>query len=106
MAKKAQRDSYLHPHVCLACRKSFKLSSRAAPARCPDCAAELVVLNRKFAAPPRRDRDQWEKIAYLIDHGFRFQSVYGIDGQAVSYPSTLAEAKRFVVEYADQARSR
>lgn len=29
------------PHVCLACRKSFKLNRRADKTACPDCAGEL-----------------------------------------------------------------
>ena len=61
------------------------------------------MLSRKFAAPKMDDIAQWEKVAFLIEHGFLFYSVYQPFGngayQRISYPKTLAEAKEFVQLY-------
>jgi hypothetical protein len=60
----------------------------------------MIALNRKFSPPRSSDVDQWKKIEFLIEHGFRFQSVYEIinGGGAIriKYPKTLAEAKELV----------
>jgi hypothetical protein len=67
------------------------------------------MVDQKFAAPKMADVAQWQKVRYLIDHGFFFQSVYIPIGPGVSlrvkYPKTLAEAKRFVIEHQVQAIS-
>lgn len=51
---------------------------------------------------------QWEKVQFLVEHGFRFYPVYtrvesGVK-YLVRYPMTLAEAKNFVVAFREQAR--
>jgi len=59
----------------------------------------MTQLSRKFAAPKSKDKDQWRKIALLIERGFRFYSVYeqhGATKYKVAYPRTLAEAAEFV----------
>lgn len=63
------------------------------------------MLSRKFAAPRSKELAQWEKIRYLIDHGFRFYPVFepSCGGmKTVRYPATLAEAKDFVQRFAPQ----
>ena len=66
-----------------------------------------MQLSRKFSAPKTTDVDQWKKVEFLVAHGFHFQSVYEQreDGgrYKVDYPTTLAEAKTFVVTYKEQA---
>jgi hypothetical protein len=63
----------------------------------------MIMLSRKFSAPASRDKKQWEKVQFLVEHGFKFYSVYELlsDGvyQRVRYPETLQEAKEFVVRY-------
>ena len=57
-------------------------------------------LSRKFSAPKSSDLMQWRKVQYLVEHGFRFHTVYvpvapGVS-RSVDYPRTLQEAKAFV----------
>jgi hypothetical protein len=95
--------------ACLDCRKSFKRPvnpSEGIPTElpCPDCGEAAVNLGRHFKPPKRRDGRQWEKVRFLVEHGFRFQKIRtGSSGQSVPYPETLEEAKSFVVRYKDQA---
>ena len=65
----------------------------------------MIELNQKFQAPPRRDEAAWEVVEFLVDHGFRFDSVYECDERGNSrrvfgrYPRTMDEAREFVVRY-------
>ncbi len=67
----------------------------------------MVPLSRKFRAPRNRDVGQWDKVQYLVEHGFVFQSVYknpkDWKRSRVGYPKSLAEAKEFIKQYKDQA---
>ncbi len=74
--KEKYNISYLFPNVCFTCRKSFKKPLSEKPSICPNCTSEMVALNRKFSAPKAKDIDQWEKVQFLVNHGFLFQSVY------------------------------
>ncbi len=97
--KEGDAQSYLFPHVCLACRKSFRKPMSAAPRTCPQCSGNLTRLSRKFKAPKTRDLIQWAKVRFLVEHGFFFYSVYERSGSGevrVPYPKTLAEAKEFI----------
>ncbi|PKO67322.1 MAG: hypothetical protein CVU22_12365 [Betaproteobacteria bacterium HGW-Betaproteobacteria-16] len=103
--KDAQR--FLFPHVCFDCRKSFKKPASDEPRLCPQCSNPLAKLSRKFSAPASSDKAQWEKVHFLVEHGFLFQSVFEPSEsggqQRVPYPSTLEEARKFVVEFQAQA---
>jgi hypothetical protein len=106
-----ERDLYyaLFPFVCCACRKCFRKPYTTDSCRCPQCAGMMSMVSRKFAAPKMADVAQWQKVQYLVDRGFLFQSVYTTTSTGVllraKYPSTLAEAKRFVIEHQAQAIS-
>ncbi len=106
-AKQKHVQSYLFPHVCFACRKSFKKPRSQEQRACPQCGGQLIALSRKFAAPKISDIEQWKKVQYLVVHGFLFQPVYerGEDGvlYRVSYPDNLEEATEFVLKYQEQA---
>ena len=58
----------------------------------------MAILSRKFAAPWTDDLEQWEKVEFLVAHGFLFQSVYEASESGgrrkVAYPNSLAEANR------------
>jgi hypothetical protein len=75
--------------------------------RCPNCANPMVMLNRKFSSPKKRDAEQWEKVEQLVAHGFYFFSVYRIaeGGKkvAVPYPERLADVQNFVNEFSGQS---
>jgi hypothetical protein len=75
-AKASFIQNFRYPHVCLACRKVFKQPHSAVPRACPNCAELMIELSRKFAAPKSTDVAQWRKVAYLIQNGFHFESVY------------------------------
>jgi hypothetical protein len=63
----------------------------------------MEMLSRKFAAPRSNDLAQWEKVRFLVEHGFRFHSVYEatVSGgkRTVRYPATLKEAQEFVRKF-------
>lgn len=93
------------PYVCFACRKSFKRSRGLESAPCSDCGLPMIELNQKFQAPPKRDKAAWEVVEFLVDHGFRFDSMYERNERGVServfgrYPRTMDEAREFVLHY-------
>lgn len=68
----------------------------------------MEMLSRKFSAPKSADIAQWKKVQFLVEHGFRFYSVYrDVESggkQSVRYPTTLAAAKDFVVVFREQAQ--
>lgn len=105
--KKKDEQSYLFPNVCFECKKSFKKPSTDEARVCPDCGGNLIELSRKFSAPKSSDTKQWQKVQFLVEHGFLFQSVYEQreDGghYKVAYPKTIKEAEEFVVLYKSQA---
>jgi hypothetical protein len=67
----------------------------------------MVMLDRKFSAPKRRDSEQWAKVKLLVEHGFYFFSVYqvGENGKKVPvpYPNRLSEVPHFVAEFREQS---
>lgn len=99
-AKPRDVQNYLFPHVCLNCRKCFRKPASLAPRLCPQCAAPMTQLSRKFKAPRSRDVAQWDKVKFLVLHGFTFYPVYeridDVMQRQVPYPVTLAEAREFV----------
>jgi hypothetical protein len=100
--KAAAVQAFRFPFVCLVCRKSFKYPANISGRRCPQCKGAMFMLSRKFAAPRSNDLAQWEKVRFLIEHGFRFYPVYEPWHDAmrsVRYPATLAEAKIFVRDF-------
>jgi hypothetical protein len=106
-AKQLQR--YLFPHACFACRKVFRKPYSEEGRICPECAAPMTTLGRKFHTPKTGDRAQWKKVHVLVEHGFTFDSVYRATESggkvAVPYPRTLAEVPAFVAEFQSQART-
>ena len=101
---------YTMAFACLACRKSFKrqvdLSSEC-PGEliCPDCGGTAYNFGRHFKVPRKNDLKQWKKVAFLFEHGFRFQKIRIGSGHhdVVPYPRTLEEAIEFVVKYQEYA---
>ena len=91
---------YTHPFACLSCRRCYRrVAARRVPRKCPTCGSMTVAMNRKFKAPKQTDKEQWQKVVFLYEHGFRFQTVYGQDGLSVPYPDSLQEARDFVRLY-------
>ena len=67
---------------------------------CAECGGPTHNLGRHFKAPRKSDLRQWEKIRFLLAHGFRFQKIrVNSQDESVPYPETLDEAKEFVVKY-------
>jgi hypothetical protein len=83
----------LFPFACFACRVAFKRplpTDESRRRKCPQCGGSAVLLSRKFKAPPKGNIAQWEKVRFLVEHGFLFQSV------GAPYPRTLRAAREFV----------
>ena len=104
--KAKAEQCFRFPFVFFTCRKSFKLPASASSRICPQCRKPMEMLSRKFAAPKSKDVAQWQKVRFLVEHGFRFYSVYEQteDGgkRVVRYPVTLEEARLFVQTYGSQ----
>ncbi len=103
--------TYAMSFACLNCRKSFKRHCDALPKDypsklpCIECNCIAYNLGRNFKPPKKSDIKQWEKIKYLIDHGFLFQKI-SIDpnsNESIPYPKDLDEAKDFVIKYKEYA---
>lgn len=104
-----------HKKVCFNCKKTFSLPSDATTSfslTCPECGGQTTVFNHKFRPPDKGDIKKWKVVEFLKGHGFIYQHVYkdiskrsGIvsNENYVDYPSTMSEAKEFVLKYKDQA---
>jgi hypothetical protein len=98
---------YSMSFVCLDCKTSNMRHFDCPPfdypgkGECPVCKGVTFNLGRNFKPPKKNDSAQWNKIAYLIEHGFMFQKIRPVTEsfESVPYPETLTEAKEFVVKY-------
>jgi hypothetical protein len=88
------------PYACLDCRKSFKRPRVFAPPRyrrCPVCGKPAVGLHPNFKPPRTSNVKQWEKVRYLVEHGFRFRPIWDEEtGTPIPYPETLRDAVDWV----------
>ena len=94
--------------ACLTCYKSFKrefdlVEECPMTLKCPECGGSAHNFGRHFKAPKKSNKKQWDKIRFLLEHGFRFQKIRVGSGHhdTLPYPKTLEEAKEFVVTYKD-----
>ena len=103
--------TYAMSFACLKCRKAFKRHCDSLPKDypselpCLECKDVSYNLGRNFKPPKKSDIKQWEKVAYLVEHGFRFQKIRTEPGSqdTVPYPKDLEESKEFVVKYKEYA---
>jgi DNA-directed RNA polymerase subunit RPC12/RpoP len=94
----AASPPYLHPFVCLGCRRAFRRpGTDRNEAPCPGCGYRAI---RKFKRPRRSDDGQWAKVEALVKLGFRFDPDYDADGAIIRYPSNEREIPAFVKEVA------
>src|SRR5688572_21741765 len=96
----AARNQYRCPFACFECRRSFKRPFEAGvlARKCPHCGASAKRLFEKFKPPKKDDLKQWEKVRFLYDNGFWFQSIWHSKSgetrsKLVRYPRNLAEAR-------------
>ena len=90
--------------VCLTCRKAFSIGpDYLKPEKCSECGGNYIAYNHKFRPPKRDDLKAWKVVGFLSEHGFTYQHVKAIDGNYVEYPTTLEEAREFIVKYKNQA---
>jgi len=103
---KTEKDiqSYLFPHVCFSCRKSFKKPNTNKTRLCPDCGVEMVQLSRKFKAPKKEDVSSWEVVKLVVNAGFRYQSINIEEGPQAKYPKSLKEAEEFILLHKNRAK--
>ena len=100
---------YTVSFACLNCRRAFKREVNPAQSSlkldCHNCSSSAYNLGRHFKAPKRTDLQQWKKIEFLLQHGFRFQKIRTSSHHhdTVPYPQTLAQAREFVLKYKQYA---
>lgn len=101
---------YTVSFACLNCRKAFKrevdfTQTQPLTLSCHNCPGTAYNLGRHFKVPKRTDLRQWQKIEFLLKHGFRFQKIRTGNNHhdTVPYPQTLAQAKEFVLKYKQYA---
>lgn len=98
---------YSMSYACLSCKTAHKRHVEGVPSDypkkmdCPLCNQATFNVGRNFKAPKKSDKKQWEKVRFLIEHGFLFQKIRPVpnSNESVSYPKTLEEAKEFVIKY-------
>jgi len=102
---------YSISYACLICKTAHKRHIEGDPSdypikvQCPICKDNMYHVGRNFKPPKKSDSAQWNKISFLIEHGFLFQKIRPDpkSNNSVPYPDTLQEAKEFVVKYKDWA---
>jgi len=104
-----------HKSVCLSCYRVENLGTNLTNIhidKCPLCFNQMIFVNHKFRPPKKSDKKSWELVKFLISEGFAFQHIYqngksefykGKSENYVAYPTTMSEAKEFVIKYKDQA---
>lgn len=98
--------------VCFTCRKAFSVyrtTVEKVNLVCPECGNQTIIFSHLFKPPKQNDIKRWKVVEFIKDHGFVYQRVYAtytnsvLSGQT-NYPETMAEAKKFIIAYKDQAR--
>lgn len=92
-------SSYLFPHACFTCSKSFRRPVSEEPRKCPDCGGLTVRLSRKFKAPKKDNANAWLVVKFVVDSGLVYQSIRLEGGYLAEYPKTMKEAEIFVAQY-------
>ena len=91
-------QSFLYPSVCFGCRKSFKKPKTLLVIICPECDGNLIQLSRKFKAPKKSNKSEWNVVKFVVNSGFFYQTIYS-GNSPVKYPKTLTEAEVFVEKH-------
>lgn len=96
--------------TCFNCNKSFNRPIDFGTERkytCPDCGEPMILMTHKFRPPNRNSSKDWQLIEFLANNGFIFQSIFETPsgGTYIKYPTSLRDAKEFVVKYKEQSDS-
>lgn len=94
-----------HKKVCLHCKKAFSTytnESKDINLTCPECESKMVLVSHRFRPPKRENSKQWDLAEFLITSGFPYQHILE-NYQYVQYPTTMEEAKEFVLKFKSQA---
>lgn len=97
--------------VCLNCKKAFSQGTNFEmlyDSNCPDCGEKMFQVNQKFKPPRKSDDKQWFVVKFLLENGFRYQSIYQTINDEVikvAYPLKMSEAKDFIITYDNQKLS-
>jgi DNA-directed RNA polymerase subunit RPC12/RpoP len=101
--------------VCFNCRKAYSLGTDFTVKHslsCPECGQQTTILQHNFRPPGSDDIKRWKVVEFLKDRGFIYQHIYkditkknGVVSYEnyVDYPTTMNEAKDFVLIYKAQA---
>ena len=87
---------YKDHYACFACRKMFRHlpPDPQQVLRCPQCRRPMTGMGLDFKAPPHTDREAWQVLEILADHGITFYSC-GCNGPGYR-PRTLRELPAFL----------
>lgn len=100
--------STLTPYTCFKCLRTFKrpFEKDVFYRTCPNCGGQSVQMDIRFRPPKKSDAKQWEKVRFLVSHGFIFQKIYSKEGYIwcrERYPDNLKQARDFVQRFKAQA---
>ena len=91
-----------YKNVCLNCKRVESLGTDYSFFRtgdCPECSSPMHFVSHKFRPPKLADARSWEVVAFLIERDFCFQTIRDENGAAVNYPTTMRDAKEFVIRH-------
>lgn len=108
-----KKIDYLTKYLCIGCCKTLKRPVEGPGLRvCAHCGGPSVRMGQKFKPPKLGDNKAWDVVLYLIEKGFRYDSIYAQDEkgdfiwnseaghfQTAQYPVTMIEAQEFVIKY-------
>jgi hypothetical protein len=66
----------------------------------------MLAMGKRFRPPRRDDHRRWALVAFLAQHGFRYQQVFRTvqgERQPVPYPDSMEAARPFVLAFKQQA---
>ncbi|MBE2225589.1 MAG: hypothetical protein IAF02_28895 [Anaerolineae bacterium] len=59
--------------ACCNCRIVAQKSNQLAASHCPNCNRIMHNMGAGFIPPRHSDKDEWQKVAFLVKHNFSFE---------------------------------
>ncbi len=59
--------------ACCNCRIVTQETDRPSQHPCPNCGRAMYNMGAGFIPPRQSDKEEWQKVAFLVDHNFTFE---------------------------------